>query len=124
MSDILTAAHRNNLRDGITGLLIHHNNLFFQVLEGPTEAVKECYSRIAKDRLHTNLAILWEGEVDARNYPRWAMGLANPDQITPPIKDALHSLAKLKKDNETLLTGDTMAGTLARWVMLEIPDTH
>jgi len=34
LSDILSVSAHNNERDGVTGLLMYHDQLFFQVLEG------------------------------------------------------------------------------------------
>lgn len=46
VSDILGSSRINNARDGITGLLVYHDQLFFQVLEGNRSVVEHCYARI------------------------------------------------------------------------------
>ena len=43
LSDILEASQRNNARDEITGILMYHDDMFFQVLEGDRSAVENCY---------------------------------------------------------------------------------
>ena len=65
---------RNNKREQITGLLISAENLFFQLLEGPPEAVDECYRRIKEDPRHTNVLFLGMevGDLD-RLCPDWDM---------------------------------------------------
>lgn len=124
ISGILNIARSNNSRDGITGLLMYHDNLFFQILEGEPALVAACYSRIALDKRHTKLALMWEGHVAKRTFPNWAMGLSSPDELSPQGKDTLFSLAMLKNDKGSILVGNTIAVTLARWIMREFPNVQ
>ena len=83
-----------------------------------------CYSRIALDKRHTELALMWEGHVAQRTFPNWAMGLSSPDELSPQCKDTLFSLAMLKNDKGSVLVGNTVAVTLARWIMREFPNVQ
>jgi hypothetical protein len=49
---ILSASRANNVLLGITGLLLHIDGGFLQILEGDERAVRELYARIAADRRH------------------------------------------------------------------------
>ncbi len=42
LSDVLTASKRNNTLDGISDVLMYHDQSFFQVLEGERTLVKNC----------------------------------------------------------------------------------
>jgi Sensors of blue-light using FAD len=70
---ILASASRNNPRNDITGALICREDLFVQLLEGPEEHVRGLLQRIERDDRHTDIALLFEGHVDERMFPDWAM---------------------------------------------------
>lgn len=82
LSDILEVSQHNNGRDGITGILMYHDMLFFQILEGPLDAVKSTYhDRILNDPRHTSLSLVWDGLVNRRTFPKWLMRYAGPDRV-------------------------------------------
>ena len=97
---------------------------FFQILEGEPTLVAACYSRITLDKRHTKLALMWEGEVAKRTFPSWTMGYCTPDELSPQCKDTLISLAKLKNDQGSVLVGNAVAVTLAKWIMREFPNVQ
>jgi len=74
LNEILDAARRNNGKHDVTGILLHIDKGFLQVLEGPEAAVKETFEHIARDRRHTALRILVEQDVDERLFTGWSMG--------------------------------------------------
>ncbi len=64
----------NNARDGITGMLMASGQLFFQLIEGPDEAVDALYNRILGDHRHRNVMVLGDERGDLqRQCPDWAM---------------------------------------------------
>jgi len=99
LSDILEVSERNNARDQITGVLMYHDQLFFQVLEGEQAAVEDCYNRrIYHDPRHFGLSISWSDSVETRTFSGWLMGYAGPDEIGQYTKGRFHSLEQLKGD--------------------------
>ena len=74
LREILSAAQRNNVRDGITGFLIFDKTWFFQILEGERFKVTETYTRIARDTRHSGASIMNAGDVTERSFPDWSMG--------------------------------------------------
>ena len=79
IEEIGEQSKRNNERVGVTGVLMASGGLFYQVLEGPEEAVDEVYERIVADGRHTDLLLLsTETEVD-RMFPDWSMETINLD---------------------------------------------
>jgi hypothetical protein len=73
------AAERNKGLE-ITGVLITSGGLFYQVLEGPAEAVDEIFGAIRADKRHTDLLVLGiEEDVAQRLYPEWSMKTVNLD---------------------------------------------
>lgn len=70
----------NNEKLGVTGVLMTSGGIFFQILEGPDEAVDQVYSAISADSRHTNLVVLeLELDVKGRHYPDWSMKTINLD---------------------------------------------
>ncbi len=95
LSDILEVSARNNERDGITGVLMHHDDLFFQVLEGESSAVEQCFARVSRDPRHSSISMALDETVEVRSFPGWLMGYLGPDEIGKYSDGALSSLADL-----------------------------
>lgn len=73
------SSERNRML-GVTGVLMTSGGIFFQILEGPEEAVDKIYSAISADPRHTDLVVLeLEHDVQQRNYPDWSMKTINLD---------------------------------------------
>lgn len=81
MVELLTEARRINTSRDITGLLLHRDRSFYQVMEGAEDIVRETFDRIEKDERHTAIDVLFEGEVDEREFPDWQMGFLNLDSV-------------------------------------------
>jgi len=77
IASLLAVSARNNLRDRITGLFVHNDGAFVQVLEGDRALVEACYRRIAADDRHRNLEILIAEPAEQRLFPRWSMGFVD-----------------------------------------------
>jgi hypothetical protein len=81
MVELLTEARRINTSRDITGLLLHRDRSFYQVLEGEEDVVRQTFDGIEKDERHTAIDVLFEGEVDEREFPDWQMGFLNLDGV-------------------------------------------
>ena len=81
MVELLTEARRINTSRDITGLLLHRDRSFYQVLEGEEDVVRQTFDSIEKDERHTAIDVLFEGEVDEREFPDWQMGFLNLDGV-------------------------------------------
>lgn len=71
--EILSASRINNRRVGVSGLLVASDRRFLQALEGPTDAVRATFARIAADPRHYALVILSERYQESRQFGDWAM---------------------------------------------------
>jgi hypothetical protein len=76
LDQILAASRSNNGLAGITGLLLHIDGGFLQILEGEERSARELYARIAADRRHWDARLLLDREVPARAFTGWSMGFA------------------------------------------------
>lgn len=89
----------NNTRDGLTGVLFCFNNVFYQILEGPEDALNRCYTRILKDPRHKDIFCLEvENNITKREFGDWAMKTVRLDEsgdsLIRPIRTMLNSLAR------------------------------
>lgn len=75
--ELLEKARRNNGAVGVTGMLLYNEGSFFQVLEGPTEAVQRVAARIAKDPRHERMTVIIEEAIHRRSFGEWTMGFAH-----------------------------------------------
>ncbi|MEE4276901.1 MAG: BLUF domain-containing protein, partial [Halieaceae bacterium] len=60
---LLEIAREKNQSLGITGILLHREDSFFQILEGGEDEVCELYETIAADPRHDRIEIVTEGPV-------------------------------------------------------------
>ena len=73
LDNILTTSRSNNLEDGVTGNLICHSDLFLQMLEGPSEAVRRLYEKILADDRHADIVKLRDEKSKFKLFSSWAM---------------------------------------------------
>ena len=79
IQDILATSRRNNLRDGVTGMLLWADGVFIQVLEGEPKTVRALFGRIQDDRRHRNVMAVLEQSADTRLFSQWSMGFKHLD---------------------------------------------
>lgn len=109
---ILAQSRTNNARQGITGLLIHANDVFLQVLEGGRAPVSDLLGLIMRDPRNKDLQLLsWE-EIGERKFASWAMGQVNLASLNPGLL--------LKYSETAALNPFGMGGTAALALVLEI----
>ena len=81
MIELMTEARRINTERDITGLLLHREKSFYQVLEGTEGEVRRTFASIEKDERHTAVDVLFDGEIEEREFADWRMGALNLDGI-------------------------------------------
>jgi len=95
LADILEVSVRNNERDAIGGVLMYHDQIFFQIIEGDGRLVEQCYERICRDPRHSGISLSLDEAAEARSFPDWLMGYVGPDEISEHTGGAMLSLAGL-----------------------------
>lgn len=73
LEGVLEHARSRNTADGLTGLLVHRNGRFMQLLEGPYDAVMSTYQRILADDRHDEVRLFAEESIHTRRFPEWSM---------------------------------------------------
>jgi hypothetical protein len=101
------AARRNAERD-VTGVLMTAGGIFFQILEGPPEAVTEIYDRILADERHTDVLLLSsEVGLSGRLFPDWSMAKADLDRDASlrlePLRVMLRSVFEQRRLMESMV---------------------
>lgn len=108
---LLTRAREANARLGITGLLLHRGDSFFQILEGGRDEVLSLYAKISADPRHQRVEVVTEGPITSREYNDWQMAFIELDgqdlsampgfsdllRNTPAAREFLQSLSRSKK---------------------------
>jgi Sensors of blue-light using FAD len=74
LNNILLHARAYNLANEITGILLHIDGDFLQILEGEKENVKHLFEKIKKDKRHKGILTVIESEIKSRQFPDWSMG--------------------------------------------------
>jgi Sensors of blue-light using FAD len=76
LANLLQKARDSNHGLGLTGMLLHTEGSFFQVLEGIPEAVDSLYSRIERDKRHRQVTKILSEAIAARSFAEWTMGFS------------------------------------------------
>ena len=82
LAELLRQCVRNNEESGLTGMLLHRDGRFMQVLEGPDDAVRDVFSVIAADTRHTEVRLLLDESITERAFPAWKMAFRTVDDET------------------------------------------
>lgn len=77
VKDLVGRSARENARFGITGVLLYHDGLFMQVLEGPEADVDRLMANIRKDHRHHSVNVLYRHGIARRYFATWSMGYAD-----------------------------------------------
>ncbi len=117
MAQMLGAARSTNKMDHITGLLMVHDGIYVQWLEGPAHAVKDLWGRLLRDQRHHCVVKLLEVmEAEERACPAWSMRKVGRDELLAIVRHA---------DAEIDATPNPWGQAVHALVeLLEQPDTH
>jgi Sensors of blue-light using FAD len=74
---ILERARETNTRLGLTGMLLHAEGHFFQVLEGDADAVEPLFAKISSDPRHEKVVLIVREPISERAFKEWSMGFAS-----------------------------------------------
>ncbi|MGI4884025.1 MAG: BLUF domain-containing protein [Janthinobacterium lividum] len=80
LTRLLAHSRAHNATHGITGLLLHHDGRFVQLLEGGEAAVRAVFARIARDLRHAGVVTLADGPAAHRRFAEWSMAFRAVDR--------------------------------------------
>ena len=122
LDSLLSQSRRNNLRDGLTGLLLYGDGSFMQLLEGSEEAVGRTYQRIVDDPRHRHLTKVDDTASDARHFGDWSMGYR---RLCPG--DGLEGFVQLRRsvlEDSRYRSADGLPDYMVRSFLASIPETR
>jgi hypothetical protein len=98
LSQLLQQAGVRNDAAHVTGMLVHSDSEFLQVLEGEPEDVIGVYDRITVDPRHRDVSLLQRGlGFGDRLFPNWTMCFKHvPDQTLVDEVVGVNSRVKLR----------------------------
>lgn len=79
IEDLLAGARSHNQGHDITGVLLYFDLVFFQVLEGPKQALEDLFMRIVEDPRHKDVTLQVSESISARLFPDWSMAYRKLD---------------------------------------------
>ena len=108
---LLSHCREANAKIGVTGMLLHRGDSFFQILEGGEEEVRGLFDIISRDERHERIEVVTEGPVTSREFSDWQMAFIELDEQdlsampgfseilknTPEAREFLQSLSRSKK---------------------------
>ncbi len=138
---LLTEARVRNRQFGVTGMLVHEGDRYFQWLEGPGTALAALWSSIRRDDRHGDIELLGEGVTPIRLFADWdlrflrrtpsgpvsdGMDKVKADNRPEPMKLAELALAADEAGMEALLQAQRASGIGARQLCRELlePAAH
>ncbi|MDH7445130.1 BLUF domain-containing protein [Aquimarina sp. 2201CG14-23] len=68
INELLYTAKLKNEEVGVTGILMHSNQNFFQILEGDKKIVQGLYSKIERDVRHSNLIKILDRKINTPSF--------------------------------------------------------
>lgn len=83
LTDILQKSRELNKPLNITGMLLHSDGNFFQVLEGEAAPVDALYEKLNLDKRHQQLTLIIREPIAKRSFAEWSMGFssATPEEL-------------------------------------------
>lgn len=78
VKEMVAEARKRNVRLNVTGALIFTGHHFFQILEGPHQAVNELMVSICRDPRHQKTNILNDSPLILRRFADWTMAYNGP----------------------------------------------
>ncbi len=80
LQQIIAKSIQNNRLVDITGCLLTRDDLFIQLLEGPSRGIADTFKRIAADERHRDIAVIADTSTDRRLFQQWSMAFAKQTQ--------------------------------------------
>ena len=76
IEDILREARGTNRQLGITGVLLHTERRFAQILEGRRDTIMDLFGKIRHDLRHDEVRLVGLERIEHRTFGTWAMAYA------------------------------------------------
>jgi hypothetical protein len=98
LAELLLEARARNKQFGVTGMLVHEGDRFFQWLEGPGTALEDLWSSIKRDDRHDDIELLGEGVTPIRLFSEWDLRFLHRGEGDQATLDALATLGPVETE--------------------------
>jgi methanogenic corrinoid protein MtbC1 len=88
LAQLVEEARERNRQFGVTGMLVHEGDRFFQWIEGPGAALEGLWSSIRRDERHSDIELLGEGVTPIRLFSEWDLRFLHRRDGDRPIADS------------------------------------
>lgn len=85
LNSLVKQADAKNVPQGVAGCLIHVDDFFIQVLEGPRGPLSETYNRITDDDRHNEVHLVGAGPIIQRQFIATALAAFDIASATNPV---------------------------------------
>ena len=75
--ELLSKARQKNANLHVTGMLLHIDGSFLQVIEGQPEVIDTLFGTISADPRHTDIVTIIREAIPKRSFSDWSMGFAD-----------------------------------------------
>ena len=113
--DLLEQCRRNNVKNGLTGMLMYGGGTYLQCLEGESADVDELLKKIYADPRHTAVKIIRRVSITSRQFTDWSMGFEHVTEKSFADTAGLSHLGLGAYSPEYLESNPEMIDTLLRW---------
>jgi len=126
LENMISQASCKNEEASVTGILLFDGTHFFQLLEGPEEAVVRIFTTICQDRRHHNIVELMHDYAPARRFGRVGMEIfdlrtQSQDTVLQAVLDKGTSKYRLSYDDRALQFLCTFVQAREKDNYLELP---
>jgi hypothetical protein len=81
LATLLDEVRHKNAQRNITGLLVYHHHEFMQLLEGDKAEIFSLYQKVAEDKRHQRVTLMWSGAIAERAFGSWQMAFLGLDDM-------------------------------------------
>lgn len=87
--NILTHSWKYNHNSYVSGMLLHDNGHFMQIIQGPILTIDKLYARIEHDPRHKDLKLIGEELLHERDCTGWGIGLYDDQEVANVFYESL-----------------------------------
>ncbi len=81
INDLIEKSANANIEREISGILLHDDTHFFQILEGPKEKIEDLYKKILQDLRHTEVVLITLEPIPTRLHSELGMKFFKADEF-------------------------------------------
>lgn len=100
---LLNQARDSNKRMNITGVLLHREDSFLQVIEGRKTDVLNLFEQIKRDPRHQRVEVLADDFIEDREFSDWQMGFLELDEVDVTLLPGFSNFLNEADNSRTML---------------------